>query len=119
MRSGSGDPVVTSAGNFARTLPMCLVLLAATWRHWEIDRDGLILALVSGVVTSGLGYVVWYRVLKQLNVLSASTLQLSVPVLAALMGVVWLGEPLTLRLIAADVAVLLGVGLVLRNGEDT
>lgn len=62
-----------------------------------------------------MGYAIWYAVLPQLKATTAATLQLSVPVIAALGGIVWLGEPLTLRLLLASAAILGGVALVIRQ----
>ena len=69
--------------------------------------------MASGALASGLGYAVWYTVLRQLRATSAATVQLSVPVVAALGGVLWLGEPLSTRLVLASAAVLGGVAAVL------
>ena len=82
----------------------------ATW-------PGLALAAVSGAITSGLGYAVWYRVLPQLGAFRAATGQLAVPVLAALAGAALLGEPLTFRLIASEALVLGGIALALVAGK--
>jgi drug/metabolite transporter (DMT)-like permease len=114
LRAGSADPVLTSASNFARTIPMCLLLAVVAHRSMAVDDLGLIYAVVSGAITSGLGYVVWYRVLPNLRVVNAATVQLSVPAIAAVMGVVLLGEPMTARLVAAAIAILIGIAIVLR-----
>jgi drug/metabolite transporter (DMT)-like permease len=74
---------------------------------------GIILALISGAVTSGLGYAIWYRVLPRLSVMKAAVAQLSVPVIAAVAAVALLGERVTPRLFMSGAAVLSGVGLVL------
>jgi drug/metabolite transporter (DMT)-like permease len=79
-----------------------------------LDGRGLGYAVLSGAVTSGLGYVVWYAVLPALRATSAATVQLSVPVLAALGGVAFVGEAVTLRLALASVLTLGGIALVLR-----
>ena len=114
LRAGVSDPVLTSAGNFARTVPMCLLLIAGALQTLDVDSAGVVYALVSGIVTSGIGYIIWYAVLPHISVVNASTIQLSVPALAALMGVLVLGEPVSLRLLVATVAILLGVAIVLR-----
>ena len=80
----------------------------------QLDATGLSYAVLSGAVTSGLGYVAWYAVLPALRASSAATVQLSVPVLAALGGVAFVAEPITLRLALASIATLGGIGLVLR-----
>ena len=78
----------------------------------DLDLAGVIYAIISGAVTSGLGYVIWYSVLPSLKAASAATVQLSVPVLAAAGGILLLGEPLTLRYLLASVAILGGIALV-------
>ena len=113
---GAGDATAVTAGNFLRTVPLALVLsaLAALLLappRW--DAAGAALALVSGGITSGLGYAVWYTALRSLSATRAAILQLSVPALAALGGVLLLGEPLTAHLLGASVAVLGGVALVI------
>ena len=109
---GAGDPTVVSAGNFLRAAPMAIVLSLLLYKQVELDPAGVVYALVSGSITSGLGYIFWYTVLPSLKTSNAATLQLSVPVIAALGGIVFLGEPLSLRLILASVAILGGIGLV-------
>jgi drug/metabolite transporter (DMT)-like permease len=82
----------------------------APWIH--ADLAGITYAVISGAVTSGLGYVIWYSALPGLKATSAATVQLSVPVLAATGGILLLGEPITLRYMLASVAVLGGIALV-------
>jgi drug/metabolite transporter (DMT)-like permease len=110
---GAGDPTRVTAGNFLRAAPLALVLGLAFWPHIKLDAAGLAYALASGALASGLGYVIWYTALPALKATHASTVQLSVPVLAALGGVLLLGEPLTLRLVLASVAILGGIALVI------
>jgi len=110
------DPTVANAGNFARATPMALALLGVAFlaprEAVRFDAAGAGYALASGAITSGLGYAVWYAALKGLRATSAATVQLSVPVLTAMAGVVLLAEPLTLRVALASVAVLGGIALV-------
>lgn len=117
LSAGDGDPVLASAGNFARTIPMCLVLVWLLADQSSIDSMGVAYALASGVLTSGLGYVIWYAVLPQLGVVNAATIQLSVPALAAVMGIVLLGEALSVRLVVATIATVIGIASVLHFGE--
>ena len=116
---GATDPVGVSAGNFWRAAVLGLAALAATavWPGAALGADGpgLGYAVLSGAVTSGLGYAVWYRVLPSLRAASAATVQLSVPVLAALGGVAFVGEAVTLRLALATLATLGGIALVVRG----
>jgi drug/metabolite transporter (DMT)-like permease len=85
------------------------------WSEASPDEAGLWYAALSGGLTSGLGYVVWYRALRGLTVTSAAIVQLTVPMIAAAGGVVLLSEPLTLRLVLASIVILGGVGLALTD----
>ena len=116
---GVADPIQASAANFVRALPLALLLaLASTFAlatRAHADARGIALAVVSGAITSGLGYVVWYAALRGLTALRAAVIQLSVPVLAACGGALWLGEPFTARLALAVAAILGGIALALRD----
>ena len=109
----AGEPVAATAGNFARATPLAfaLSLLYAGAAHASLP--GVLLAVASGAVTSGLGYVLWYAALPGLTSLRAATVQLSVPALTALAGVALLGETLSPRLALASVSILGGIALVL------
>ena len=109
----AGDPTAVTAGNFLRAIPMALLLslLALPWL--SLDRAGTWYAIASGALASGVGYAVWYTALRGLAATSAATVQLSVPVIAAIGGAVFLNEAFTLRLALASVAVLGGVALVI------
>lgn len=112
---GGADPVGQTAGNFVRTVPAAvpLVVVFAGGAEWR----GLLLAVASGALASGFGYVLWYRALPALTVAQASVVQLAVPVLAALGGVALLHEPLTLRLVLAGGVILVGVGVAVLPGR--
>ena len=112
---GAVNPVRVTAGNFARALPFTLVLSAAMAASTTFDANGLLLSVASGAVTSGLGYVIWYSVLPSLKPTNAATIQLSVPVIAALGGIAFMDEALTLRLVLASAAILGGIALVIRD----
>ena len=114
---GAADPLGATAGNFWRAALLGLALLAAAAlaRGLAVDAEGAALAAASGAATSGLGYALWYRVLPHLRAASAATVQLSVPVLAALGGVAFVGEALTLRLAVSAVVTLGGIALVVRG----
>ena len=111
----AGDPLRVTAGNFVRTVPVALLLSALFMNEARVDTAGVLFATASGAITSGLGYAIWYTVLPHLKATSAATLQLSVPVIATVGGLVWLGEPLTLRLLLASAAILGGIALVIRR----
>ena len=112
-----GDPTRVTAGNFLRAAPIGIALSAATIEQASLDHAGVWYAVASGALASGLGYAVWYGALPALGATRAATVQLSVPVLAALGGVVFLAEPLTPRLILASVAILGGVALAIQTKE--
>ena len=106
------NAVTATSGNFVRAVPFAAALSIIFLPWLDLDLAGVIYAIISGAVTSGLGYVIWYSVLPSLKAASAATVQLSVPVLAAAGGILLLGEPLTLRYLLASVAILGGIALV-------
>lgn len=114
-RSG-GDPTRVSAGNFLRATPIALGLSLLSLDAFSLDRAGTLAAIASGALASGLGYVIWYGVLPVLGATRAAVVQLSVPVLAAIGGIVLLGEAPTLRLALASIAILGGIALVIGAG---
>ena len=109
---GEKHPARATAGNFLRALPMAAAVSIMLVPWARLDLAGIGYAVVSGAITSGLGYVIWYRALGGLKAASAATVQLSVPVLAATGGILLLGEPITLRYVLASIAVLGGIALV-------
>lgn len=114
---GSGDPTRVTSGNFARATVPALVLGAAVALEGSTswDRAGLAYAVASGALTSGVGYAIWYLAVRSLRATTAATVQLSVPVIAALGGTLLLGEPVTLRLLLASLAILGGIALVIQR----
>jgi drug/metabolite transporter (DMT)-like permease len=118
---GAGDPTRVTAGNFLRAVPIAAALSILMHDGTSLDKAGFCYAVLSGALASGIGYAIWYSALLALKATSAATVQLSVPVIAAAGGIVFLGEPVTLRLILASVAVLSGIALVIlekRNAPD-
>ncbi len=109
---GEKNPASVTAGNFVRAIPFpaAVSILFVPWSH--ADRAGVSYAIISGAITSGLGYVIWYSALPGLKAASAATVQLSVPVLAATGGILLLGERLTLPYLLASAAILGGIALV-------
>ena len=110
---GVGDPIRVTGGNFLRAVPIAAVLSVITYQGASLDSAGLLYAVSSGALASGIGYAIWYTALPALKATSAATVQLSVPVIAALGGIIFLGETLTLRLVLASVAILGGIALVI------
>lgn len=109
----SKNPLMDTAYNFLRTTPLILIL--AVFAIWNIDLSyqGVLLALISGGITSGIGYTIWYMTLGGLSSTQAAVLQLSVPVIAALGGVVFVSEPITLRLTVSAAMILGGILIVI------
>jgi drug/metabolite transporter (DMT)-like permease len=110
---GAGDPTRVTAGNFLRAVPIAAALSVLMVDRTSLDSAGIWYAVASGALTSGIGYSIWYTALPALKAAKAATVQLSVPVIAALGGIIFLGEPLTLRLVLSSVAILGGIALVI------
>jgi drug/metabolite transporter (DMT)-like permease len=112
---GSKAPLSDSAQNFVLATPLALVTSAVLFSEVELGWRGVLLALISGSITSGLGYVIWYAALSGLTAARAAVVQLSVPVLAAGGGVIVLGEVVTTRLLVAALLILGGIALAIRR----
>ncbi len=114
LRGKNGaDPTGITASNFIRSIPFAVVLSLCSIDNLVIDTTGIFYAIMSGAIASGIGYAIWYRVLPAMKTTSAATVQLSVPVIAAIGGVAFLGESITLRLALASGAILGGIALVI------
>jgi len=109
----AGNPLEATANNFILAAPMAVAVSLLFMADLHLSARGLLLAIASGSIASGLGYVTWYAALRGLTSTRAATVQLSVPVIAAIGGVLLLAEPLTLRLVVASAATLGGIALVL------
>jgi len=107
------DSLEATANNFIYSVPLVIVVSLLFMGEFHGSLNGLLLAAVSGAITSALGYVIWYSALRGLTATRAATVQLSVPAIAAFGGVLLLSEQLTLRLVLASVATLGGVWIVL------
>lgn len=116
---GARDPLAATAWNFLLCCPLVLIVSLLFLSEMSGTWAGVALAVASGAIASGLGYVIWYAVLPSLTAGRAASVQLSVPAIAALGGVVFLSEPLSLRLIIASVITLGGVALVLGQRTKT
>lgn len=110
---GIANPVQATADNFLNSVPLILLVALAQWPQLGATPIGLTWALLSGSVTSGLGYVAWYAALPRLSATRAATVQLAVPVIAAAGGVALLAEPVTFQMLAAATLILGGIGLSL------
>ena len=111
----STEATATTMGNFMRAVPLALLISLLSIMSFDLSMAGAMLAVLSGAIASGLGYVLWYAALPGLTATHGATVQLSVPILAALGGFLFLSESLTLRLVYSSIAILLGIGMVLRK----
>ena len=109
----SKNALSDTAFNFLRTSPFILILVLLSFNNLHISSNGFLLAVLSGAIASGIGYFVWYIALSGLSVTQAAVLQLFVPIIAALGGVVFTSESITLRLIESSILVLGGILLVI------
>lgn len=109
----STSATATTMGNFMRAVPFAAMISLLSITNLDLSMEGVMLATLSGAITSGIGYVIWYAALPGLTATHGATVQLSVPVLAALGGIYFLSEFFTLRLFMASSVILLGIGIVL------
>jgi len=115
LGAGAADPLGATARNFLWATP--LGLLPAFFMWDGMSPIGAVLAVLSGAVTSGLGYALWYRVLPELPASVAAVAQLTVPVIALAGGIVFIGEEMTWRFLVAALMVLGGVVLSLYRAK--
>lgn len=108
----SMNPLMDTAYNFFRTTPLVLLLAIYTMNNINYSSEGIILALLSGGITSGIGYTIWYIALRGLSSTQAAVLQLSVPIIAALGGIIFVSEAITFRLVVSATIVLGGILIV-------
>ncbi len=111
----SEDPLSDTTGNFLRTIPFVFVAALPFIYRFNLTKSGVLFAVLSGAIASGIGYTVWYIALKYHTATRAAILQLSVPVLAAIGGLVFLSEVISVRLIIASGLILGGIGLAIYN----
>ena len=109
----STNPLMDTTFNFARTIPFVIILLLLTFQNAEISLEGVVLASLSGGLASGVGYTIWYSALKGLSSIQAAVVQLSVPIIAALGGVMIMSESITFRLLLSTSLILGGIILVI------
>lgn len=114
----SGRPLAMTVGNFTRTVPFALALSFLLLPNLHSNVSGIVLAAISGAVTSGAGYAIWYRVVRETTAISASTMQLSVPIIAVAGGVIMLGEIISIPQIISSFAILGGIYWVIRNSAN-
>ncbi|MFZ2450987.1 MAG: DMT family transporter [Methylovulum miyakonense] len=109
----AGDPLMATAGNFLRASAFAAALSLVLWAEFLPDKMGVVYAIASGAVASGLGYAIWYKALSGLPATHAATMQLSVPVFAAVGGVIFLGEAITLHFFLTSTVILGGIAVMI------
>ncbi|MCI2285078.1 DMT family transporter [Colwellia sp. MSW7] len=114
---GSKTPLVDTTNNFLRTLPFIALLMVLTLAKTHLSNQGILLAILSGTVTSGLGYAIWYSALSGLTVKNAAIIQLSVPIIAAIGGVIFANETINIELMTSSFLVLGGVFIVIMGKQ--
>lgn len=112
-----GDPIAGTASSFILAVPMALALMLLQHQSLHMDTAGAAYALLSGSITSGIGYAIWYWVRVRMAVISTAVVQLSVPVLSAIFGMLLLHESITLKSAAAALVVLGGIALVILSSQ--
>lgn len=109
----SENPLASTAGNFVLAVPFALPVIMVAFSSLNATGLGLAVAVTSGAITSGLGYALWYRVLGRITQTQGAIVQLTVPVIAAFGGILFLGEAITWRMGTASVLILGGVALAI------
>lgn len=115
----AGDPIKVTAGNFLRAIPITATLSLLMLNTISWDMAGFWYAVFSGALASGIGYAMWYTAMPALTATNAATVQLSVPVIAAVGGIGFLGEAITLRFVLSSLAILGGIALVILEKSHT
>ncbi|MHA2394874.1 MAG: DMT family transporter [Promethearchaeota archaeon] len=105
-----GNPIAVTRGNFTRAIPFVFIACLVYLTNLNATFSGVLYAFISGALTSGFGYVIWYAALRDLTVTQAAMIQLLVPIIATIGGVIFLSEIISLRLILSSVLILGGVG---------
>jgi drug/metabolite transporter (DMT)-like permease len=115
----AGDPTRVTSGNFMRAALIAAAMSVLMFKGMSLNNMGFWYAIASGALASGIGYSIWYTALPALKATHAATVQLSVPVIAALGGIVFLGEPISLRLVLASFAILGGIAMVILEKQQS
>jgi drug/metabolite transporter (DMT)-like permease len=115
----TGDPTKVTSGNFMRAALIAAAMSVLMFKGMSLNNMGFWYAIASGALASGIGYAIWYTALPALKATHAATVQLSVPVIAALGGIVFLGEPISLRLVLASFAILGGIAKVILEKQQS
>ena len=110
---GSKQPLADTASNFMRCLPLVVLLVLLSFKYIHFNMQGMWYAVLSGAIASGVGYTIWYMALEKLETIHAAVVQLFVPVLAAVGGLLFLDEVITMRLLLSGSIILCGILLVI------
>jgi len=113
------NPLRDTASNFIKTIPMVVLLMLFTFSQAQLNISGIIIAILSGALASALGYIIWYAALRGLSSTQASVVQLGVPIIAALGGILFLSETISMHLAIASLVMLAGIALVIQHKELT
>ena len=116
---GTIDPLADTTNSFVRSLPLVVGVSLISFQNSHLSAKGILLAVLSGALASGVGYATWYAALRGLTTTQAATVQLLVPVLAALGGVIFLSENISIRLLLAAIMILGGVGLAVTGRRQS
>jgi drug/metabolite transporter (DMT)-like permease len=119
MGKTSKQPLQDTAYNFIRTAPWIILLLTLTIQTNELSYNGMLLAIISGAITSGIGYALWYVALSGISSIQAAVLQLLVPVIATIGGIIFVDESMSLHLIVSTAVILVGILFVMLNKKTT
>ena len=109
---GSKNPLSDTTYNFLRSMPLVAILLVVSIQQLSMTTEGVVWAVLSGSLASGVGYSIWYSALRGLSSTQAAVVQLLVPMIAALGGVLFMSEVITMRVLISGVMILGGIGLV-------
>ncbi|MDQ7002353.1 MAG: DMT family transporter [Ghiorsea sp.] len=116
LGKGSHQPLADTTSNFMRSIPLVVVLMLLSHEYTHFNGQGLLYAMLSGAIASGVGYTIWYMALAKLETIHAAVVQLFVPILAGVGGIIFASEQLAPRLIIAGMVILGGVLLVMQKG---
>lgn len=115
---GAVSPTLLTGGNFLRTVPLVILMVLFNLESVSISHEGVLLAVVSGAITSGLGYAVWYAAINGLNITQAAVLQLTVPIIATFGGVLFSNELISIQLLTSSLLVLGGILIVILGNRS-
>lgn len=113
LGKGVSKPLEMTGGNFLRAVPLSMGLSLLMMPYMQVSGTGVMLAMLSGAIASGMGYAIWYQVVRETATTNSAIMQLSVPVIAGAGGMVFLEEMITLHQLISSIAILLGIAMVI------